>query len=273
METVMSELEYSADWIIDASQYQSTFGVSLRPLFSFPYLLFLHPTLEPNKQSIKPASTNLPTIKFPSSLSESTAEHQLTQQQTFLDWQYQTVPQTSADSNAQTIRAGRCLGGSTAINGLAWSKPHDFQIDAMETVGNSGLNWASLQGYVSLLFFSHCLSLFYKMFELAQKKDHGWYCWRSRLIAMSQVFFIGFHDLSFTKPLQKVLTDTYPQMQRAEGFTPPGSSQAANGLTYRSSCHGTGGPISTQYDPSAAPNNIESAFNTTVKNLGLPYAT
>lgn len=67
----------------------------------------------------------------------------------WIDWQYQTVPQTSANGQAQTMRSGRALGGSTAINGMAWSKPHDFQIDAMEQLGNSGLNWNSLQRYVS----------------------------------------------------------------------------------------------------------------------------
>jgi hypothetical protein len=41
------------------------------------------------------------------------------------------------------------LGGSTGINGLAWSKPHDFQIDALAAVGNEGLNWDVLQEYVS----------------------------------------------------------------------------------------------------------------------------
>jgi choline dehydrogenase-like flavoprotein len=66
------------------------------------------------------------------------------------------------------VRAGRALGGSTAINGMAWSKPHSFQVsresgwssrrsglltrklDALETVGNAGVNWNSLQPYVSL---------------------------------------------------------------------------------------------------------------------------
>ena len=48
--------------------------------------------------------------------------------QTFLDWQYQTVPQSAANNQPQTVRAGRALGGSTCINGMAWSKPHDFQV-------------------------------------------------------------------------------------------------------------------------------------------------
>ena len=47
---------------------------------------------------------------------------------TFLDWAYQTVPQTSANNQPTTVRAGRALGGGTVINGLAWSKPHTFQV-------------------------------------------------------------------------------------------------------------------------------------------------
>jgi hypothetical protein len=32
---------------------------------------------------------------------------------------------------------------------MAYTKPNSFQIDALETVGNAGLNWASLSPYVS----------------------------------------------------------------------------------------------------------------------------
>lgn len=73
---------------------------------------------------------------------------------TELDYAFQTIPQpSSSSSEPKTIRAGKMLGGSTGINGLAWSKPHDFQIDAMVAVGNEGLDWNSLQGYVSILGF------------------------------------------------------------------------------------------------------------------------
>lgn len=48
----------------------------------------------------------------------------------------------------KSIRAGKGLGGSTLINGMAWSKPHDFQLDALESVGNQGLNWATLEPYM-----------------------------------------------------------------------------------------------------------------------------
>jgi choline dehydrogenase-like flavoprotein len=71
-----------------------------------------------------------------------------------LDYAFKTTPQPSSGSSTQskTIRAGKMLGGSTGINGLAWSKPHDFQLDALENVGNQGVNWEVLEGYVSLSF-------------------------------------------------------------------------------------------------------------------------
>ncbi|GMK58648.1 hypothetical protein CspeluHIS016_0600900 [Cutaneotrichosporon spelunceum] len=65
-----------------------------------------------------------------------------------IDWAYQTVAQTSANGQAQVVRSGKALGGSTVINGMAWSKPHTFQLDAFEALGNPGLNWASLQPYM-----------------------------------------------------------------------------------------------------------------------------
>ncbi|BEI83829.1 hypothetical protein CcaverHIS002_0404330 [Cutaneotrichosporon cavernicola] len=65
-----------------------------------------------------------------------------------IDWAYETVTQSSANGQSQVMRSGKALGGSTVINGMAWSKPHDFQLDALETVGNPGLNWASLQTYM-----------------------------------------------------------------------------------------------------------------------------
>ncbi|TXT15792.1 hypothetical protein VHUM_00295 [Vanrija humicola] len=65
-----------------------------------------------------------------------------------VDWAFRTVNQNAANGQATTVRQGKGLGGSTLINGMAWSKPHSFQIDALETLGNAGLNWASLQPYM-----------------------------------------------------------------------------------------------------------------------------
>jgi hypothetical protein len=71
------------------------------------------------------------------------------------------------------------------------------QIDALETVGNAGLNWASLLPYVS---FQLCLDV------------------RRRFL-------------------------TLYQMLKAENGVPSNGA-----LTWNAACHGTGGPISVQYD-------------------------
>ena len=77
-------------------------------------------------------------------------------------------------------------------------------------------------------------------------------------------------------------------MKRAENFQAPSSSQAAAGVTYNPSCHAANGPIGIQYDPNSyvfltfssiapltirSPQQLERDFNTTGKNIGLPYAT
>ena len=38
---------------------------------------------------------------------------------TWIDWAYQTTAQNTANGQTQTMRSGRALGGSTAINGMA----------------------------------------------------------------------------------------------------------------------------------------------------------
>ena len=43
---------------------------------------------------------------------------------------------------------GKVLGGSSAINGMMWTRGTIGQYDAMEELGNPGWNFASLQGYV-----------------------------------------------------------------------------------------------------------------------------
>ncbi len=121
------------------------------------------------------------------------------------------------------------LSGSTGLNGLAWSKPETFQLDALETVGNDGVNWDSLQTYV-----------------------------RAATLVFASVAHIN----------------PPSQMLRAEDYTPPSASAAAAGLTYTPSCHASGGPIGIEFDPSVTPAQIEQEINqTTVNNLGFPYAT
>lgn len=44
------------------------------------------------------------------------------------------------------------LGGSSAINGMQWTRGTIGQYDALEELGNPGWNFNSLQRYVSCLF-------------------------------------------------------------------------------------------------------------------------
>ncbi|KAI4721652.1 FAD/NAD(P)-binding domain-containing protein [Aureobasidium sp. EXF-10727] len=64
-----------------------------------------------------------------------------------IDWQYQSTPQAYAGNKSQTLRAGKALGGTSTINGMAYLRAQAAQIDAWEHLGNDGWNWESLLPY------------------------------------------------------------------------------------------------------------------------------
>ncbi|KAJ5670514.1 uncharacterized protein N7477_005877 [Penicillium maclennaniae] len=66
---------------------------------------------------------------------------------TDIDWAYRTVDQEYAGNHPQTLRAGKALGGTSTINGMAYLRAQAAQIDAWETVGNEGWNWKNLFHY------------------------------------------------------------------------------------------------------------------------------
>ncbi|OWP03997.1 glucose oxidase [Marssonina coronariae] len=66
---------------------------------------------------------------------------------TDIDYAYQTVNQTYANGAAQTLRAGKAIGGTSTINGMSYTRAEDVQLDAWEELGNSGWNWKSLLPY------------------------------------------------------------------------------------------------------------------------------
>ncbi|TVY80982.1 Glucose oxidase [Lachnellula suecica] len=66
---------------------------------------------------------------------------------TGIDWAYQTTNQTKAGGLKQTMRAGKAIGGTSAINGMAYTRAEDVQIDAWEAIGNEGWTWKSLLPY------------------------------------------------------------------------------------------------------------------------------
>ncbi|GLB03164.1 hypothetical protein AtubIFM57258_007740 [Aspergillus tubingensis] len=64
-----------------------------------------------------------------------------------VDWKFKTVPQPGLNNRDQDYAAGRLLGGTSAINGLAFVPPAPAGIDAWEALGNPGWSWQSLAPY------------------------------------------------------------------------------------------------------------------------------
>ncbi len=55
---------------------------------------------------------------------------------TSLSWNFPTV--ASSAGGSKTLNAGRGLGGSTSINGAAWTRGAKEQYDGLEELGNDG---------------------------------------------------------------------------------------------------------------------------------------
>ncbi|PYI31819.1 oxidoreductase [Aspergillus indologenus CBS 114.80] len=69
-----------------------------------------------------------------------------------LDWQFTIVSQEGLDGRSQQHPAGHVLGGSSAINGLAFVPPSAAGLNAWEQMGNPGWNWETLSGYLQRSF-------------------------------------------------------------------------------------------------------------------------
>ncbi|KAA8647886.1 hypothetical protein EYZ11_010384 [Aspergillus tanneri] len=66
---------------------------------------------------------------------------------TQVDWQYESVNQTYGGHTRQVLRAGKALAGTSAINGMAYTRAEDVQIDAWQAIGNEGWTWRNLLPY------------------------------------------------------------------------------------------------------------------------------
>lgn len=64
-----------------------------------------------------------------------------------IDYAYQSTAQEYAGGRVQTLRAGKALGGTSTINGMAYTRAQDVQIDAWNNIGNSGWTWKNLLPY------------------------------------------------------------------------------------------------------------------------------
>ncbi|KAI1807189.1 putative GMC oxidoreductase [Daldinia bambusicola] len=58
-------------------------------------------------------------------------------------WNFETVPQQELQGRQISFPQGRLLGGSSALNGLCFSETTKANVDAWESLGNPGWDWAS----------------------------------------------------------------------------------------------------------------------------------
>lgn len=58
-----------------------------------------------------------------------------------IDWGFTTLPQESLNGRQLTYNRGRCLGGSSALNGLTYGRGSSSLYDLWESLGNAGWGW------------------------------------------------------------------------------------------------------------------------------------
>lgn len=60
------------------------------------------------------------------------------------DWKFATSPQAGLNGRSLPWPRGRVLGGTSALNFMAWNRGHRKDYDAWEKLGNPGWGWEDL---------------------------------------------------------------------------------------------------------------------------------
>lgn len=72
-----------------------------------------------------------------------------------IDWAFGTLPQNGLNGRQITYNQGRCLGGSSAINGLAYTRGSSSIYDLWASLGNRGWSWKEVFPYFKkVIYFS-----------------------------------------------------------------------------------------------------------------------
>ncbi|TGO57128.1 hypothetical protein BCON_0069g00220 [Botryotinia convoluta] len=66
---------------------------------------------------------------------------------TIYDWNTTSVPQSNLGNRSIDLPAGKVIGGSSAINGLAFMRGNAAEYNRWEELGNAGWNWEGLLPY------------------------------------------------------------------------------------------------------------------------------
>ncbi|KAJ7323864.1 GMC oxidoreductase [Mycena albidolilacea] len=81
------------------------------------------------------------------------------------DWSFPTTPQKHSLNKSYLWQRGKGLGGSSAMNFYAWTKPPAGDVDAIEALGNPGWNWEEYSKYTRIS----------ETFHVAQKEQSDLY--------------------------------------------------------------------------------------------------
>jgi choline dehydrogenase-like flavoprotein len=60
------------------------------------------------------------------------------------DWHLETLPQDGLGGRSLPWPRGKCVGGTSALNYMAWNRASRDDYDAWEALGNQGWGWDSL---------------------------------------------------------------------------------------------------------------------------------
>ena len=63
---------------------------------------------------------------------------------TAYDWQFETTAQSGLGGRSMPWPRGRVLGGTSALNIMAWNRAHRQDYDAWVELGNEGWGWDDL---------------------------------------------------------------------------------------------------------------------------------
>ncbi|KAK3114641.1 hypothetical protein LTR53_006853 [Teratosphaeriaceae sp. CCFEE 6253] len=66
---------------------------------------------------------------------------------THRDWQYETTPQPGLGGRSLPWPRGKVLGGTSALNFMAWNRPAREDLDAWAELGNEGWGWDDVEPF------------------------------------------------------------------------------------------------------------------------------
>lgn len=70
------------------------------------------------------------------------------------NWKYDALAEDGS-ALSWKIDSGRCVGGSSSINGMVWFHPTKPEMDALEALGSKGWNWETLYPYMTAVETYH----------------------------------------------------------------------------------------------------------------------